>query len=650
MAKNNVGSLYYEILLSPDGYKKGAAKIRKEDADLASYLKRSAKDTLSEKDKIRAEAERASKANWRQNAGDPKRRAEISKLIVEDAKRRIKAVEVLEEKARADKLLADKRAQQKKKESIIEGMKKLIAKQKVIDDKARDEKRKADEKAARNAPRTGMAGMFDKFQGIAGKIGTVTMAVWPLVQVFKALGSAVGVAASAFMGLMSIVDKFKMQSLKIAKFLKGDIKTAEKLTSQVEDYAIATSLSVEAGLDMAASLLVLGVNADHVAIRLKQFNSVAMGDAEMFKRVAKAYTDVLGAGVLKATELRQFTESGAPINEALEKLLRAEGRFTGNIQQMVSERLITSRDVGKALDIMGEKFKGLDTAALNTVAGQIENIQEEFVKILRHSDLAGEMNELVVDILKNFGKLASTAINAFSKMEVETGIFTEGLWAINEAMKAVQQSMLGLMRMRSLLATGNMYTYEQEFKMLEKIAKQNEDTAEKSARKDADKAEAKAARDKKAAEAQESYEKALAELQDKRNDAQKKYDEWRKANNLDNMSEMQQRNLNDAYYYSQAEAASKASEEGKAAEAKSDAERQAKIIENALNTALPQDAFKQNSVEEFRYLQAQRKQAERDRREEERYEQKREEDKANAKLIADSIENINFTNTAETAI
>ena len=650
MAKNNVGSLYYEILLSPDGYKKGAAKIRKEDADLASYLKRSAKDTLSEKDKIRAEAERASKANWRQNAGDPKRRAEISKLIVEDAKRRIKAVEVLEEKARADKLLADKRAQQKKKESIIEGMKKLIAKQKVIDDKARDEKRKADKKAARNAPRTGMAGMFDKFQGIAGKIGTVTMAVWPLVQVFKALGSAVGVAASAFMGLMSIVDKFKMQSLKIAKFLKGDIKTAEKLTSQVEDYAIATSLSVEAGLDMAASLLVLGVNADHVAIRLKQFNSVAMGDAEMFKRVAKAYTDVLGAGVLKATELRQFTESGAPINEALEKLLRAEGRFTGNIQQMVSERLITSRDVGKALDIMGEKFKGLDTAALNTVAGQIENIQEEFVKILRHSDLAGEMNELVVDILKNFGKLASTAINAFSKMEVETGIFTEGLWAINEAMKAVQQSMLGLMRMRSLLATGNMYTYEQEFKMLEKIAKQNEDTAEKSARKDADKAEAKAARDKKAAEAQESYEKALAELQDKRNDAQKKYDEWRKANNLDNMSEMQQRNLNDAYYYSQAEAASKASEEGKAAEAKSDAERQAKIIENALNTALPQDAFKQNSVEEFRYLQAQRKQAERDRREEERYEQKREEDKANAKLIADSIENINFTNTAETAI
>ena len=650
MAKNNVGSLYYEILLSPDGYKKGAAKIRKEDSDLSRHLTKSAKENLSEKEKIRADAERASKINWQRNAGDPRKRAAISKLIVEDAKRRIKAVEALESRARIDKLLADRRAQQKRKELIIEGMKNLISKQEAIEYEAREQRRKADEKAARNAPRTGMAGMFDEFQGIAGKIGTVTMAVWPLVQVFKSLGRVVGVAASAFMGLMSIVDKFKMQSVKIAKFLEGDIKTAEKLTSQVEDYAIATSLSVEAGLDMAASLLVLGVNADHVAIRLKQFNSVAMGDAEMFKRISKAYTDVLGAGVLKATELRQFTESGAPINEALENLLRAEGRFTGNVQQMVSDRLITARDIGKALDIMGEKFKGLDTAALNTVAGQIENIQEEFVKILRHSDLAGEMNKLVVEILKNFGELASTAIKAFREMEVETAIFTEGLWAINEAMKTVQQSMLGVMRIRSLLDTGNMYTYEQEFKMLEKVAKQNNDVAEKSARRDADKAEAKSAREKKAAEVQQSYEKALTALQDRRNESQKKYDEWRKANSLDAMSELQQRNLNDAYYYSQAEAANKEKQERAADDAKSDAERAAKKIESALNTALPQDAFKQNSVEEFRYMLAQRKQAERDAKEEQRYEEKKELDRANAELIADSFKEIDFSNTAETAI
>ena len=191
MAKNNVGSLYYEILLSPNGYKKGAAAVRKEDTNLQNYLAKSAKESLSEREKIRAEAERALKHNWKKNANNPEERANVQKMIIETTKRRLGEVARLEAKARADKFLAEKNAQQKKKAAIIEGMKKLIAKQKVIDDKAREEKRKADERAARNAPRTGMLGAWDKFQGLAGKIGTVTLAVWPLVQVFKTLGRVV---------------------------------------------------------------------------------------------------------------------------------------------------------------------------------------------------------------------------------------------------------------------------------------------------------------------------------------------------------------------------------------------------------------------------------------------------------------------------
>ena len=78
---------------------------------------------------------------------------------------------------------------------------------------------------------------------------------------------------------------------------------------------------------------------------------------------------------------------------------------------------------------------------------------------------------------------------------------------------------------------------------------------------------------------------------------------------------------------------------------KSIAERAASRMEAALNTALPQDAFKQNSVEEFRYLQEQRKQAERDAREERMFEQKTQADYDNAKMIADAVGNIEYTNT-----
>ena len=561
---------------------------------------------------------------------------------------------MLEEKARADKLLADKRAQQKKKESIIEGMRKLIGKQKVIDDKAREEKRKADEKAAalaaKNAPRTGFAGAFDKFQGLAGKIGTVTMAVWPLVQVFKALSRVVGVAVGAILKMTELVDNFRMHQIKLAKFLGGNIKLAGRLAKQVEDYAKKTALSVDAGLEMAESLLVLGVNAAHVTERLKQFNSIALGDTEKFKRVAKAYTDVLGAGVLKGTEMRQFAEAGVPMRKALLELLETEGRLSGTLDEMISKKLITAKDVGRALEMIGEDFAGLDEAIGETVAGAWENLTEQVTSYIRHSESAKEVTDAMVGILKELETLFAGVTSDMSELGVSINQIIPQLKGMLEVLKGINaarmrmQMLTDMVRYGDPLATKN--AIDQQIKSEEQLAKMESEKA----RREADAEAKKRADKKKTAEAQESYEKALADLQDNRNEAQKKYDEWRKANNLDNMSQHQQSVLKGGYKTMVFDEAEKVMSDYNASEAKSDAERQAKIIENALNTALPQDAFKQNSVEEFRYLQAQRKQAERDRREEQRYEEKKKEDKANAELIADSIENINFANTAETAI
>ena len=134
------------------------------------------------------------------------------------------------------------------------------------------------------------------------------------------------------------------------------------------------------------------------------------------------------------------------------------------------------------------------------------------------------------------------------------------------------------------------------------------------------------------------------------NDSQKKYDEWRKSNNIDNLDYQQQRNLNDLYYYKQKEEAAKAGAKAKDDMDKSVADRAASRMEAALNTALPQDAFKQNSVEEFRYMQDQRKQAERDAREQKMFDEKKQSDFDNAKMVADAIGTIEFTNTADTAI
>jgi len=650
MAKNNVGSLYYEILLSPDGYKKGAAKIRKEDSDLSRYLTRSAKENLSEKEKIRADAERASKINWQRNADDPRKRAAISKLIIEDAKKRIKAVEALEAKARTDKLLADKRAQQKKEESIIDGMRKLISKQKSIDDKAREEKRKADARAAAAMPKTGMAGLFGKFQGIAGKIGTVTMAVWPLVQVFKTLGKVVGAVARVFKGVIDVIDEFRIHSIKMAKFMHGDMVAAKRLTEQVEQYAIKTSLSVDAGLEMAGSLLVLGVNADMVTARLRQFNSVALGDADKFKRVAKAYTDVLGAGILKRTELRQFTEAGVPIKKFLEDVLREEGRLESTLDEMISNKLVTAADVAKALDKVGKLYEGLDLAKLETVDGQIENITEEIQSWVRHSEEFKLIVDGIVTSLKSVGNATQTIMSMLEQMPSATLLLGAEMKKLELAAKSVEKAAKGYMAVMSLIQTGSFTTFRDKMEKDIADAEAEQDRLEAQQRNiDISLAASQEAYNKREEQAK-SYLDARVELLNKEKTAQSDYDDWRKKHNVDTLNKMDQDLLNSLYVKEQSRKAEEASSSAKEARDKSIAERAASQLEAALKTALPQDAFKQNSVEEFRYMQDQRKQAERDAREQDRFDKKTQSDYENAKMVADAIGSIEYTNTADTAI
>ena len=655
MAKNNVGSLYYEILLSPSGYKKGAAAVRKEDSNLQNYLTKSAKESLSERDKIRAEAERAARHNWEKNANDPELRAKISKAIVETAKRRLAEVKRLEDKARMDKYMEDKAAAQRKRVAVIEGMKKLIAKQKVIDDKAREEKRKADERAARNAPRTGIMGTWDKFQGLAGKIGTVTMAIWPLTQAFNFLSRSVGSVVNVFMSWMKIIDDFKMSVKNMALQMGGNVKAAKELSRSIEEYAAKTSLSVQSGLDMANSLLVMGVNADFVTIRLRQFNKVAQGNADKFNRIAKAYTDVVAAGTLKMTELRQFTEAHVPIREFLTKALKEQGRFTGNLDKMISDRLVTITDVSKALDMMGEKYSDADYFGLDTVSGQLENISEEMTIWLRHSEAGVAINQKMVSVLSGLSKLIDRLAGGWGKFSkiLEssyplTSKFIEGLAKVADIVTDIERGMRGILRIKSFLEYGDWFKLEKELELLEYVDKKNQERLEKEARARADQAAEMEAADNAKLERAKKYAELMDSLQVKADTAQAGYDQWAKENNVAQYDTMGQFELNMAYIARQQAEADQARQDKLDQLSESASQRAASTLEKALNAALPQSAFKQNSVEEFRYLQQQRKQAERDRRDQEKFDKKWEQDQNNANRQYEAT--IGIVTTTDTTI
>jgi hypothetical protein len=456
---------------------------------------------------------------------------------------------------------------------------------------------------------------------------------------------------------MEAIDKFKMSVKNMAMLMDGNVKGAKKLAREVEEYAAKTSLSTEAGLEMAQSLLTLGINAEFVSIRLKQFNSVAQGNAEKFKRIAKAYTDVVAAGTLKMTEVRQFTEANIPIRDFLEQILRDQERFTGDLDQMIADRLIKAEDVAAALDAMGEKYKGADLFGLETVSGQLENLTEEVLMWLRHSETGIEINKRLVSVLKGLGtalERAASGWDSFSKFMSSSypatsamiGQFTKLLDTVLD----IERALRGIMRIRSFLETGDAYRYERELEVIQKVAEQNERMAEKEARHEADMAATREANANKRIEQAKKYSEIMDSIEAKSETAQSKYNEWRKSNGIGEFDAMSQFMLNQAYEDQQRREAEGSRDESMTDIAKRQIDYAAKRLEAALNTALPQDAFKQNSVEEFRYLQAQRKQAERDRREEVRFQAKLDQDQANADRQYEATMNFQTVESTDTSI
>jgi hypothetical protein len=651
MAKNNVGSLYYEILLNPDGYRKGAAKVRKEQSELSAFIKRDSKEVLTEREKARLEAEKLARANWSANKNDAVKRAALQKAIVRAYKRRIKEIEAAESAARVKSVLEEKKRMQQKKIAVINGMEKLIAEEKKAELKRLNTQRGRGGGPMGGNVMGGLGKAWEGFTGIAGKIGTVTMAIWPLTQAFNFLSRSVGRVVNVFMSWMKIIDEFKMSAKNMALQMGGDVKAANDLAKSVEAYAAKTSLSVQAGLDMANSLLVMGINADFVMVRLRQFNQVAQGNAEKFKRISKAYTDVVAAGTLKMTEVRQFTEAHVPIREFLQRVLEDQKRFTGDLDKMISDRLVTAQDVGKALDLMGERYKDADLFGLETVSGQLENISEEIMIWLRHSEAGVEVNKEFVEALKSISRLLPVVINGMTQMmEVTDGLGGGPLRKLNTTLRATEKLLKNVMALRSLFATGDLSTWQKEWDMAKKVMEQNERMREQDARAQADALDSSMARHNAEQKMAADYLAARKEIIKVEETAQSKYDDWVAKHNVDKMSAMDQSLLNGQYMAQQQADADQARQEKLDQLNESAAQRAASVLEKAINAALPQSAFKQNSVEEFRYLQQQRKQAERDRREQERFDQKMERDQDNADRQWEATMNIVTATDTATSI
>lgn len=205
------------------------------------------------------------------------------------------------------------------------------------------------------------------------------------------------------MNIVRIGGELEKQRVALGSIV-GEISKANILFSQLKTQALESPFSFK---DLIASTRQLAAfNIEYEKLYDTQFmlSELSAGLGVDVSRLILAYGQVRAAAVLRGQELRQFTEAGIPIIDALaKKFSELEGRVvsTGEVFEKVSERLVPFKMVDEVLRDMteeGGKFYKMQEKQAETIYGQWVNLQDAMD--MMRLDIAQEEQGVIMGTIK----------------------------------------------------------------------------------------------------------------------------------------------------------------------------------------------------------------------------------------------------------
>jgi len=152
---------------------------------------------------------------------------------------------------------------------------------------------------------------------------------------------------------------------------------AKKLTSDLIMFAQKTPFQLKGVFDSTKQLLAYGIEAENMIDTLTALGNIAAGvGREKLPQLTLAFGQVRTAGRLRGQEVRQFTEAGVPIVEAIAKEM---GVAATEVQNLVSKGEVGFDIVNKALQDLANgtgRFTGLMDKQSRTLLGLFSNLQD----------------------------------------------------------------------------------------------------------------------------------------------------------------------------------------------------------------------------------------------------------------------------------
>jgi len=170
-------------------------------------------------------------------------------------------------------------------------------------------------------------------------------------------GSAVIAGALGFVAKDAIETGMNFESARVSfeTFLKSGEK-AGKLLQDLSDFAVKTPFDLPQVVDGTKRLLAYGVAANDVIPTFKTLGDISSGNKQKLDQLVLAYGQVKAATKLTGAELRQFTEAGVPLLQALADELNKTGGGMVKVSSGASKAKVDVAKVTEQMGILNQKM------------------------------------------------------------------------------------------------------------------------------------------------------------------------------------------------------------------------------------------------------------------------------------------------------
>ncbi len=187
--------------------------------------------------------------------------------------------------------------------------------------------------------------------------------------------------------LVRVTGEFEVQKVALTSMLQ-DADKAEEIFTTLRKEALKSPYTFQDLSKYAKQLTAFNIDADKLVETERRLADVAAGLGVDMGRIILAYGQVKSAGVLKGTELRQFTEAGVPLLQSLaDQIERTEGKTISLAQvfDRISKKQIPFEMVEQAFRDMtdvGGKFYNMQSVLVDTLQGKIGKLRDVWQQTL----------------------------------------------------------------------------------------------------------------------------------------------------------------------------------------------------------------------------------------------------------------------------